>query len=101
VKRGKAPERRYLAKLLALTALATTDPWYVSIRYCIMLVKRHILPQVNGMMATAGLAQEILDFAVHPNQKRPSGSPILPIMAAYSRCSGGTWCGGYLETWGR
>lgn len=81
VKRGNTPAKPYRAKLLALEALATTFPVYVSEMYWIVLTKTHKLPHAKGMMATAGLAQDMSSRAVQANQKRPMGRPKQPIMA--------------------
>lgn len=90
VKSGKAPASPYLARLLALEAEATVVPWYVSTRYCIVEMKRQILPHAKGRIATTGLAQWISERAVQPNQKTPSGIPRLPTMAGINLHSGGT-----------
>lgn len=81
VKRGNTPAKPYRAKLLALEALATTFPVNVSVVYCMVLTKTHRFPHAKGMMAAAGLAQEISLRAVQANQKRPRGKPKLPSMA--------------------
>jgi len=53
-------------------------------------MKMHKLPHANGTPATTGLAQLISFLAVQANQNSEIGSKNDPIIAGYSRYSGGT-----------